>query len=287
MIEQRSPEWFEQRKGRVTASIVGAILNLSPYMDRADAMRAMVRAREGAESEFKGNIATDYGTRNEDGARIEYEMESGHDVEAAPFVPFEDWAGASPDGFVDKDGLLEIKCPYGLRKEPAPVPFKKLVDQPHYAAQVQFQLYCTGRKWCHFYQWSPNGSKMEVVDYDPEWAAINIPILRQFHAEFLDEPADDHIGPARVVIDTPDAYKMIAEWDELNEQLERAAERKKDLLAEFVKLAGEKNALIAGRKLTMTERSGSISYAKAVKALLPNADLKPYTGKSTTFWQVR
>jgi len=284
MIEQRSPEWFAQRVGRVTASVVGAILGLSPYMDRADAMRAMVRAREGVSSEFTGNIATEYGTRNEDGARIEYEMESGHDVEAAPFVPFEDWAGASPDGFVGKDGLLEIKCPYGLRNGGE---FKKLADQPHYAAQVQFQLYCTGRKWCHFYQWSPKGTKMEVVDYDPEWVSKNIPILRQFHAEFLEEEAADHIGLARVVIDTPEAHKMIAEWDELNEQLERAAERKKDLLAQFVTLAGEKNALFAGRKLTLTERAGAVSYAKAVKALCPGADLKPYTGKSSSFWQVR
>ena len=38
---QRTPEWNEKRKSRVTGSIVGAILGLSPYMTRADAMRAM------------------------------------------------------------------------------------------------------------------------------------------------------------------------------------------------------------------------------------------------------
>ena len=63
--EQRSPAWFEKRKGRVTGSIVGAILGLSPYMTRADAMRSMVRAAIGAPSEFTGNVATEYGTMHE------------------------------------------------------------------------------------------------------------------------------------------------------------------------------------------------------------------------------
>ncbi|MEI2685336.1 MAG: hypothetical protein V9G14_02925 [Cypionkella sp.] len=67
-MEQRSEEWFAERKGRVTASMVGAILGLSPNLSRAGAMRRMVRDAHGAEPEFFGNIATQYGERNEDGA---------------------------------------------------------------------------------------------------------------------------------------------------------------------------------------------------------------------------
>jgi len=117
-----------------------------------------------------------------------------------------------------------------------------------------------------------------------------LPRLRQFHAEYLDEVAnnaDEHRAPKRIEIDTPEARRMISEWDDLSEKLEQLAERKKDLLADMVKLAGEKNALLAGRKLTMTERQGAVSYAKAVKALCPKADLDPYRGKPSTFWQVR
>ena len=59
-MEQRSKEWFKARKGRVTGSMVGAVLNINPWMSANDAMRSMVRAFHGAESEFRGNIATEY-----------------------------------------------------------------------------------------------------------------------------------------------------------------------------------------------------------------------------------
>ena len=83
MIEQQSPEWFAARVGRITASMTGAILGRAPYMTRADAMRAMVRAREGAETEFQGNIATEHGNRNEAGAVFEFEMEAALETQAA------------------------------------------------------------------------------------------------------------------------------------------------------------------------------------------------------------
>ncbi len=286
-MEQRSPEWHEARKGRITASIVGAILGLSPYMSRHDAMRTLVRAREGAPAEFTGNVATEYGQGHEDGARIEYEMEYSATVKQVGFVPYEDWAGVSPDGLIGERGLLEIKCPYSMRHEPSPVPFKTIEEQPHYLAQIQFQLFVTGREWCDFFQWSPNGTSKERVWLDPQWVRDNIPRLRQFHAEFLAEPADDHLAPARKEIDTPEAARMMEEWDRLSEQADNIAARKKDLLDELVTLAGGSNALINGRKLTLTKRDGAISYKKALDALAPGADLSPYKGKPSNFWQVR
>jgi len=290
MIEQGTPEWFEARKGRVTGSMVGAILGLSPFMTRADAMRTMVRAAIGAEPEFTGNVATMYGSQNESGAGFEYTLETLHDIQKASFVEYEDWLGASPDGYVGGHGLIEIKCPYGLRNADAPVPFKSINDQPHYYAQIQVQLFVTGRMWCHFWQWAPKGTKLETVKIDQGWLDEHLPILRQFYAEYLDEVkhhASDHLAPKRQEIDTPEAARMIGEWDAINEQLELLAERKKDLLADMVKLAGEKNSLLAGRKLTFTERAGSVAYAKVVKDHCKGVDPEPYRGKPSTFWQVR
>ena len=84
-MEQRSEEWFEARRGRITASMVGAILGHAPYMTRDQAMRRMVRDHHKAESEFSGNVATEYGTFNEDGARFEYELETGNTVQEEGF----------------------------------------------------------------------------------------------------------------------------------------------------------------------------------------------------------
>ncbi len=287
MTEQRTPEWFAARKNRVTASNVGAILGLSPYMTRDDVMRAMVRESLGAEPEFTGNVATEWGTFNEDGARAEFEMETGLKVEKCGFFEYEDWLGASPDGLINEGGLWECKCPYGLRKDEKPV-FKSVWEQPHYLAQIQIQLLSTGRKFCEFTQWTPFGMKNETVRRDDDWLNTHLPILRQFHAEFLDalKSPEEYLAPRRVTVDTPEAHKAIQEWDEINEQLELLEERKKDLLASMVEMGKGSDALIAGRKLTKVEKAGSVSYAKALRALAPDADLAPWTGKPSSYWKL-
>ena len=301
MIEQRTTEWFAQRVGRVTGSVVGAVLGLSPYASRDDVMRSMIRAAKGAPSEFEGNVATAHGTFHESNAIADYEIESCHDVIVTGFHEYEDWLGASPDGLIGDKGLLEVKCPFGIRKHVAPV-FKSLDEQPHYAAQVQIELFATGRQWCHFYQWVPplvdgnklvrqSVGKLDLVKIDQDFLNDALPRLRQFHAEYLHElanNADDYLEPLRVTIDTSQAVQMVAEYDRLSEVLEQAGERKKELLAEMVALAGEKNALLAGnRKLTLTRKSGSVSYAKAIKELAPGADLSKWTGKASEYWGLK
>lgn len=287
-MEQRTKEWFEARAGRITASSVGAILGHAPYAMRDDVMRRMVREYHGAPSEFEGNIATEYGTRNEAGALTEYQMETGNVVEAVGFITREDWAGCSPDGFVSDNYGLEIKCPFGLRKDEAPV-FKTLADQPHYYDQIQFSMWVTGRPWWDFYQWSPRGSALQRIKVNTAWQDENLPRLRQFYAEYLAQREDPaiHLEPKRQIIDTPEAHRIMAEYEQICEALDRADERKKELLADMVKIAGEKNVVFAGRKLTKTEKAGAIAYAKAVKALIPDADLEPYRGKPSSYWVIK
>lgn len=286
-MEQGSEAWHEARKGRVTASVAGAILGLSPYQTRADVLRAMVRASLGAEPEWHGNVATQHGSFHEEGARVEFEMETGLTVDKCGFFEWEDWLGASPDGLIGTDELWECKSPYGIRNDEEPI-FKTVEQLPHYHAQMQVQMLCTGRWGCWFYQWTPHGSHEEYVPYNPQWLNANLPILRQFHAEYLDALKDptEYLAPLRVNIDTPAAHKAMQEWDELKEQIELLEERKKDLLAELVEMGKGRDATIAGRKLTRVEKAGAVSYAKVVKEKLPDLDLAPWTGKATEYWKI-
>ena len=283
-MEQRSEEWFEARKGRVTASMVGAILGLSPNLSRAGAMRRMVRDAHGAEPEFTGNVATQYGEANEEGAVAEYRMETGNTVESVGFIPREDWAGCSPDGLIGSDGGLEAKCPFGKRKEGE---LKPLEDQPHYYAQVQFSLWVTGRKFWHFYQWTAHQTKLECVLPDQAWLDENLPKLRQFYAEFLAEPAEPHLEAKRIEVDTLEAARIVAEYDQIAEAIENAEARKKELLAEMVRLSGDRDAVFAGRNLTKISKAGAVSYAKAVAELLPGAALEKWRGKPSTYWMLK
>lgn len=284
--EQRTPEWMAARKGRLTGSMVGAALGLAPYQSRDDAFRALVRDMHGMPSEFEGNIATEYGNANEDLARSAYEMETGNTVEPAGFVRLGNWSGASPDGYVGDNGLVEIKCPFGLRKDLEPK-FKSIKDQPHYFAQIQWQLLCTGRVWCDFWQWSAHGNKLEQVEYDIEWINEHMPLLLEFwEAAKAADPADFE-GPKRKMIDTPEAERLIAEYDELSEAIDNASSRKKDIVSRLVEMSGGSNATVAGRNLTLVKCKGSVAYAKALAAAAPDFDVEPYRGKDSESWQVK
>ena len=287
---QRSDAWHRQRLGRVTGSIAGAILSVDPNKTRAQVLRRMVRDQLGApredENAFVEDVIFGYGRMNEPGALLDFQMDTGLTVEECGFFAYEDWLGASPDGLTSDGGVLEIKAPWSRRKGQERE-FKSLADQPQYYAQVQIEMLCAGREKAHFYTWSADKQVHETVGIDHEWLDQNLPRLRQFHAEFQDELSnEDHLAPLRVVIDTPEAAKCTREWDEICEQQDLLAERKSDLLAQMVDMAGSRDATIAGRKLTLVEKAGSVSYAKVVKAKLPDLDLSPWTGRPSSYWKM-
>ena len=287
MIEQRTEQWFEQRKGRVTASSVGAILGLSPYMKRDDVMRNMVREYHGYEREFKGNQATEYGTFHEDMAAIDYQLKTGNTVEKTGFHTFENWLGASPDGFVATNRLIEIKCPYGQRDKIPPV-FKTLEEQLHYYAQVQIQLFVTGMSACDFYQWTPNGDYLETVAYDRKWIEKNLPILKAFYEEYLIERQnpEKHLLDKRTTNNANSTAYRVEYYFELKAQIAELDALAKGVLEQIVKDCNEKDSDINGHKLTKVVKKGAVSYAKAVKELLPNADLTPYMGEQSEYWRL-
>ena len=285
-MEQRTPEWHAARAGRVTASNAGALLGLSPHTSEADGFRRLVRSMHGFDSEFVGNVATGYGTFHEDGALAEYKMETGNDVEPLGFAPHDDWLGASPDGLIGEHGMLEIKCPFGQRKTDPP-DFKSIDDQPHYYAQMQIQMYCTGRMWCDFFQWSPHGTLLERVDYDARWLGAILRPLHDIWKRAKDADPADFVGPKRQEYDTPEAAKLVAEYDELRDAIDNANARKKDIVARMVEMSGKRDAVIGGRNLTLVKSKGSVAYAKALTAIAPDADLEPYRGNASESWQLK
>ena len=206
LMEQRSEEWFKARQGRVTGSAVGAILGISPFTKREDVMRRMVRDWHGAPSEFNGNIATDWGTLNEAGAVSQYEMKTGNIVTPCSFYTMDDWLGASPDGLIGATGLIEVKCPFGLRNKIPPV-FKTAKMQVHYYSQMQIQLLVTNREWCHFYQWSPNGDELETVQFDKPYVDTALMALKRFYDEYLieREKPEKYLDGQEIKIQTPQA----------------------------------------------------------------------------------
>lgn len=291
--EQRTQEWHDQRKLRITGSRVGAILGLSPWQDRHDVLRAMVREYHGAPSEFKGNPATDHGNANEQRAVLAFMRETGLNVEKCGFFPYGDRMGASPDGLTDDGGVLEIKVPFGLRNGGE---FKPLAEQPHYAAQVQMEMISAGRKHAYFAQYvAPKGDPLspdyvpeqisvERVELDDTWLDRNLDAISHFYDLLLSELDNpEHLEPPRVVID---AQEVLDEIDMLRTRQKADDAREKELLSVLIKQAEGKNALVNGRKLTLSKDSKSVAYAKAIAELAPDADLSKWTSVKRGSWRL-
>lgn len=289
-MEQRSEEWFEARKGRITASAAGAFLGNHPYMTRDQAIRRMVREAKGAEQEFTGNAATDYGEEHEQDALEWLAMELDAVLGPCSFFPYEDWLGASPDAIgVDGDDkfLVEVKCPYGARKTGD---FKDLEDQPHYYAQIQLQMFCTGIHRTAFVQWSSGGARYRWVDYDEGYVEHDLlPALWDAYQEYqkeLDNPA--HLEPLEKDLSADSNFRV------LEDRYVQAASQKDELDAELKALkeqmvahAGHSKARGAKVIVFPVEKKGSIAYAKALKEIAPDADLEQYRGKPSVSYSVR
>lgn len=292
-VEQRSAEWFAARRGRLTASDCGAVLGLDPNRTRDDVMRAMVREWHGAEREFQGNIATQWGVANEANAIAAFELDTGLTVQPCGFYTYEDWLGASPDGITTcKDGTIasiEVKCPFANRNSETIEQFKHIEEQMHYYTQMQIQMLCAKTEKCFFVRWSIKACFIERVDPCTKWLSKNLPILKAFHDEYLieREKPEKYLEPKRKIIDTPQARKMVQEYDDLTDAIEAATNRRKDLLAEMATIAKNTNAEFAGRNLTLVKREGGIKYAEAVKYLAPNANLEPWRGKPSEYWVLK
>lgn len=158
MTEQGSVEWLQERLGHVTASRLADVLatvKTGEAASRRNYRAELVAQRlTGTVEAGYTNAAMQWGTDNEPIARSEYEVRKEVFVDQVGFIkhPMILWAGASPDGLVGTDGLIEIKCPNTATH------IDTLLSQTipsQYEKQMLWQIACTGRAWCDFVSFDP------------------------------------------------------------------------------------------------------------------------------------
>jgi putative phage-type endonuclease len=157
MSIQGTPEWLAERAGKVTASMVSAVLmkpETAGFRDYQAQLVAEILTGKPQGSDFT-NAAMQFGSETEPLARSAYEAETGFSVDEVGFCqhPSIKRAGASPDGLVGNSGLVEIKVPKVsthlayLIADVVPAAYKN---------QMMFQMACTGRDWCDFVSFRPD-----------------------------------------------------------------------------------------------------------------------------------
>jgi putative phage-type endonuclease len=157
-IVQGSAEWHKQRLGKVTASRVADVIakTKNGYSASRDNYMAQLICERLTQTPTEGfsNAAMQWGTETEPLARKAYEALTFTNVVEVAMIdhPFIKMSGASPDGLIGSDGLVEIKCPNTATH------IETLLTQKvpsKYITQMQWQLACTKRFWCDFVSFDP------------------------------------------------------------------------------------------------------------------------------------
>ncbi|WP_276979206.1 lambda exonuclease family protein [Flavobacterium filum] len=169
-IQQGTDEWLNLRKGKFTASTFKDLFAKETTAQYEKAIYRVVFERlsgERVDSEFK-SAYMQRGNDLEPDALKRYSLKTFNSVTNGGFFEYDEWIGASPDGLIDEDGQVQVKCPayntminYLLKK--------KLPNDYFY--QVHGELFVTGRQWCDFYAYHPNLEGL-IIRIDRDEAVI-------------------------------------------------------------------------------------------------------------------
>lgn len=171
-MEQRTDEWFEARLGKVTASRIVDVMaktktgygaSRGKYMDQL-----LDEIVTGQPTFGFTNAAMQHGIDTEPKARLYYEILTNVDVEEVGFIvhPRIEQSGASPDGLVGDEGMIEIKCPNTSTHRQFLVTEK---IERRYMLQMQWQMACADRAWCDFVSFDNR-----LLDVDRHGAVLRV-----------------------------------------------------------------------------------------------------------------
>jgi putative phage-type endonuclease len=169
-VDQNTDEWMELRRGKFTASSFADLFAKDTTAAYQKAIYRVVYERmTGEQPESFQNDYMKRGHELEPLAIAEYERQTFAEVQPGGFWELNEFVGASPDGLVGDDGLIEVKCPaYNTMIEYLLNP--KLPSQ--YKWQVHGQLLVTGRQWVDFTAYHPK-LKMLTIRIDRDELLIN------------------------------------------------------------------------------------------------------------------
>lgn len=287
---QGTDAWMRQRAGKITASVVGKIIT---GKGKEEVLRDMVREALGYPRAFQGNAATEWGTANEDEARTTYAIETGCAVTETGFHlhPEHDWLGASPDGLVGRDGLVEIKAPFKLRDADAvPDELLALNNRHLYWHQMQCQMAVMGREWCDFAVWCPGDIRVRRFERDPVWLGIALDHCLPFLAYLKDvladpEEAERVADMTQDMSDDEDWQALAAGYRAIDREMKALKAKQDEIRDALVEMAAERKASGGGITVSPVTRSGGVDYKAMAEAA--GVDPEQYRKPASTSWQIR
>jgi exodeoxyribonuclease (lambda-induced) len=165
-LPQRSEAWHNLRLGKITGSsfykLLGSKIIREKYLyDRASELITKAKA----DSEEFSNIHIKRGIDYEHIAKTAYICRTFNHVKDVGLVQLGKYLACSPDGLIDKEGMIEIKVPdsHNFLKQKI-----EITEQGHkaipieYYLQMQFNLYICNRQWCDYVLYNPKHAQVNT-----------------------------------------------------------------------------------------------------------------------------
>ena len=158
-VQQYTKAYWDLRRGKVSASPIHMLMSKTKSgthsAGRATYMAQLcIEQLTNQTQDTYVSSAMAHGTQTEPLARSMYEVSEGVLVQEVGFIlhPMIENSGASPDGVVQPNGLVEIKCPNSATHIRTLLGSK--IEQK-YIYQMQWQMACTETDWCDFVSFDP------------------------------------------------------------------------------------------------------------------------------------
>ena len=154
---QRTEAWKEQRLGKITASKCKIWMSKGRKKDEEFGQTALTylygvlaEILTGSHHDVFG-AAIDWGEAEEAQAIERYAEKTGNIVRRIGYVEYQDnkLFGGSPDGLIEPNGMLEVKCPFNPANHVQTLITKDIYNEDH-RMQIQANLLFTNRKWCDY-----------------------------------------------------------------------------------------------------------------------------------------
>lgn len=189
-LAQGSPDWHDQRRGMVTASVVGQLITATTIKAASNDHSRTLTASLVAER-ITGYTEPSYmnddmlrGVMDEPLARDLYAKHNDVEVTETGFMVRDDWGfsiGYSPDGMVGDDGLIEVKS-RRQKKHLQTILADKV--PPENMAQLQAGLLVSGREWCDYISYCGGMPLWTKRVYpDPKWAEAIVDAVSAFEQQ--------------------------------------------------------------------------------------------------------
>lgn len=274
-MEQGTPEWFQLRKTKITATDACVIMGVSKWKTILE----LYHEKLSNDPPKPPTKRQQRGIDLEPVAREFFTIKTSHNVH--PQVVVKDWAMASLDGFNRYNfTVVEIKCP-GV--EDHSVALSGNVPD-HYYPQCQFQMWVCDVPMMYYFSFDGiDGTLLEVRRND-EYIENMVKACWKFyqclHKRIPPEPPEDAYKERN-----DDLWTQYAlHYKSLCTEIKKMEKQEEELRKELIHLSGESNTKGAGITLCKVQRKGNVNYSKIES--LKGIDLESYRGPTITSWRI-